>query len=104
MTQTSTTLLKKITSSSLVTQIIIAILLGTLLAVTAPEFAKSLSILGSLFVNALKAVAPILVLMLVASSIANQKTNGDAKLKPIVGLYLLGTLSAAFVAVALSFA
>jgi serine/threonine transporter len=104
MTQTSTTLLKKITSSSLVTQIIIAILLGTLLAITAPEFAKSLSILGSLFVNALKAVAPILVLMLVASSIANQKTNGDAKLKPIVGLYLLGTLSAAFVAVALSFA
>ena len=104
MTQTSTTLLKKITSSSLVTQIIIAILLGSLLAVMAPEFAKSLSILGSLFVNSLKAVAPILVLMLVASSIANQKTDGDAKLKPIVGLYFLGTLSAAFVAVVLSFA
>ena len=89
--------------TSLVTQIIIAIVLGIILAVTLPEFAKSLSLLGSLFVNALKAVAPILVLMLVASSIANQKINSDAKLKPIVGLYLLGTLSAAFVAVALSF-
>ena len=89
--------------TSLVTQIIIAIVLGIILAVTLPEFAKSLSLLGSLFVNALKAVAPILVLMLVASSIANQKINSDAKLKPIVGLYLLGTLSAAFVAVVLSF-
>ena len=57
-----------------------------------------------MFVNALKAVAPILVLVLVASSIANQKANSDANLKPIVGLYLLGTISAALVAVGLSFA
>jgi serine/threonine transporter len=91
-------------STSLITQIIIAIIIGMLVAVTIPEFALSLSILGALFVNALKAVAPILVLMLVASSIANQKTESDAKLKPIIGLYFLGTLSAAFVAVALSFA
>jgi len=39
----------------------------------------------------------------VASSIANQKTNSDANLKPIVGLYLIGTISAALVAVVLSF-
>tara|TARA_R110001592_G_scaffold1774_17_gene10536 strand:- start:1399 stop:2631 length:1233 start_codon:yes stop_codon:yes gene_type:complete len=95
--------INKFQSLGLVPQIIIAIVLGTLLAVMAPEIAKSFSILGSLFVSALKAVAPILVLVLVASSIANQKTNSDAELKPIVGLYLLGTLCAAFVAVALSF-
>jgi len=94
---------KKLQSLGLVSQIIIALILGTLLAVLNPEVAKSFTMLGSLFVSALKAVAPILVLVLVASSIANQKVNSDAELKPIVGLYLIGTLSAAFVAVVLSF-
>lgn len=104
-THTSTeknSFLSKLNSVGLVTQIIIAIILGTLLAVISPEIAKSFSMLGSLFVSALKAVAPILVLVLVASSIANQKTNSDAELKPIIGLYLIGTLCAAFVAVVLS--
>jgi len=99
----SNSLLSKIKSLGLVSQIIIAIILGSLLAVINPEIAKSFSILGILFVSALKAVAPILVFVLVASSIANQKINSDAKLKPIIGLYLIGTLSAAFVAVVLSF-
>jgi serine/threonine transporter len=58
---------------------------------------------GTLFVSALKAVAPILVLVLVTSAIANQKLNSSAELKPIIGLYLIGTLCAAFVAVILSF-
>jgi len=95
--------LSKVKSLGLVSQIIIAIILATLLAVISPDIAKSFSMLGSLFVSALKSVAPVLVLVLVASSIANQKVNSDAELKPIVILYLIGTLSAAFVAVALSF-
>jgi serine/threonine transporter len=99
----NTSFLSKIKATGLVSQIIIAIILGSLLAVIAPEVAKSFSIFGSLFVSALKAVAPILVFVLVASSIANQKINSDAELKPIIGLYLVGTLSAAFVAVGLSF-
>ena len=93
----------KLKSINIVNQIIIAIALGIGLAIISPDIAKSFSILGSLFVNALKAVAPILVLVLVASSIANQKPNSDANLKPIIGLYLVGTISAALVAVALSF-
>ncbi len=93
----------KLKSTSLVSQIVFSIFLGIFLAVISPDTAKSFSILGSLFVSALKAVAPILVLLLVASSIANQKTNSDAELKPIIGLYLIGTLCAAFVAVVLSF-
>ncbi|MBA6391443.1 serine/threonine transporter SstT [Colwellia sp. BRX10-3] len=93
----------KLKSINIVNQIIIAIVFGIVLALISPEIAKSFSILGSLFVNALKAVAPILVLVLVASSIANQKPNSEANLKPIVGLYLIGTISAALVAVALSF-
>ncbi|MGL1957912.1 MAG: serine/threonine transporter SstT [Colwellia sp.] len=103
MTLENNSLIQKLKSIPLVSQIIIAIILGVILAATVPETAKSLSILGNIFVNALKAVAPVLVLVLVASSIANQKTDNDANLKPIVGLYLIGTLSAAFVAVLLSF-
>lgn len=95
--------LKKFQSLGLVSQIIVAIILGTILAVASPDIAKSFSMLGSLFVSALKAVAPILVLVLVASSIANQKVNSDAELKPIIALYLIGTLCAAFVAVVLSY-
>ncbi|MCP4984559.1 MAG: serine/threonine transporter SstT [Colwellia sp.] len=101
---TSPSFFQKIKSASLVSQIIVAILLATLLATIAPEAAKSFGMLGSLFVSALKAVAPILVLVLVTSAIANQKLDSSAELKPIVSLYLIGTLSAAFVAVLLSFA
>ena len=93
----------KLKAINIVNQIIIAIVLGIALALVSPAIAQSFSILGSLFVSALKAVAPILVLALVASSIANQKPNSDANLKPIVGLYLIGTISAALVAVVLSF-
>ncbi|MCW8833205.1 MAG: serine/threonine transporter SstT, partial [Colwellia sp.] len=102
-TSSNTSLFSKLTSLGLVPQIIIAIVLGTLLAVISPDAAKSFSMLGSLFVSALKAVAPILVLVLVTSSIANQKIDSDAELKPIIGLYFIGTLSAAFIAVVLSF-
>jgi len=96
--------LQKIKSTSLVSQIIVAILLATLLASMAPESAKAFGMLGNLFVSALKAVAPILVLVLVTSAIANQKLDSSAELKPIISLYLIGTISAAFVAVLLSFA
>jgi len=102
-TKLTPSFLTKLTSQSLVSQIIVAIILAGMLAIIAPEVAKSFSIFGNLFVSALKAVAPILVLVLVASAIANQKTNSDAELKPIIGLYLIGTLSAAFIAVVLSF-
>ena len=99
----NTSFIQKIMATSLVSQIIVAIILASLLATVSPESAKNFSMLGSLFVNALKAVAPILVLVLVPSAIANQKTDSSAELKPIVGLYFIGTLSAAFVAVLLSF-
>ena len=102
-TTQSPSFITKLKSINIVNQIIIAIVLGIILAILSPKLAMSFSILGDLFVNALKAVAPILVLVLVASSIANQKPNSDANLKPIVGLYLIGTISAALVAVGLSF-
>jgi len=96
-------LFNKLKSVGLVSQIIIAIILATIFASTSPETAKSFSVLGQLFVNALKAVAPVLIFILVMSSIANQKPNNEANLKPIIGLYFIGTLCAALTAVALSF-
>jgi serine/threonine transporter len=88
---------------NLVLQIIVGIILGTALAMTLPETAKDAGLLGELFVGALKAIAPILVFILVAASITNQKKNQHTKMKPIVVMYLLGTFSAALTAVLLSF-
>ena len=87
---------------SLVSKIAAGIFLGAALASFSPESARSVSFLGSLFVSALKAVAPILVFMLVMSSIANQKVDQPSNMRPIIILYFIGTLAAAMTAVALS--
>lgn len=88
---------------SLVKQIICALIFGVLLALIAPEWAVNVAILGDFFVSGLKAVAPVLVFILVMSAIANQRQQASGQLRPIVVLYLLGTLMAALVAVAASF-
>ncbi|KFZ37207.1 serine/threonine protein kinase [Shewanella mangrovi] len=99
----SSTLLARIANTSLVLQIFIGIVAGILLAVIAPDWAMNIAFLGSLFVGALKAIAPILVFLLVAASIANQKKNTQTNLRPIIVLYLVGTLCAALAAVSVSF-
>ncbi|RKG33693.1 serine/threonine transporter SstT [Acinetobacter tianfuensis] len=91
------------TRLSLVTKIIIAIILGVLVAVLFPNVAPYLSLLGDLFIKALKSVAPILVFVLVLSSIANFKIGGsNAKLKPIILMYAIGMFLAALSSVAAS--
>ena len=95
-------LIQKIFSGSLVMQIAIGIVAGIALALTWPEAATAAMLFGDLFVGALKAVAPVLVLVLVAAALANQEKGSSARMKPIVGLYLIGTLSAAFLAVTVS--
>lgn len=97
------TIFQRMLNGSLVVQIIIAIVAGTLIAVISPSSAVALSFLGSLFVSALKAAAPILVFILVISSLANQKKGAHTNLKPIISLYLVGTLLAAITAVVASF-
>ena len=82
---------------SLVSRIIIAIALGGLVATLFPQAAPYVSLLGDLFIKALKSVAPILVFVLVLASIANFKVGeGASNLKPILGLYGIGMLLAAF--------
>ncbi|MCP4114033.1 MAG: serine/threonine transporter SstT [Desulfobacteraceae bacterium] len=96
-------LFKKIASGSLVMQIMIGILAGITIAVVAPGAAQSAGLLGNLFVGGLKAVAPILVFVIVAGSIANQRKNAHTNMRSIVFLYLAGTFMAALVAVTMSF-
>ena len=99
-----TSLLARIANGSLVLQIISGIILGVILATVSPTGAQSVAFLGALFVGALKAIAPVLVFVLVASSIANQKKDSHTNMRPIIGLYLLGTFAAALSAVIFSFA
>ena len=87
----------------LVPLIVLALVIGTITGVVAPSFGLSLGILGSIFVGALKAVAPILVFVLVLAAVSNQRIGADSRIKPIIFLYLVGTFSAALVAVGASF-
>src|SRR5690606_33775568 len=96
-------LLKMWNRVSLVKQILIGLVLGVLLAVLIPEIAESFTILGTLFVGALKAIAPVLVLFLVMASIAQHKKGQQTNMKSIVFLYLLGTFLAGLIAVVASF-
>jgi serine/threonine transporter len=99
---TPPSLLNRIMSGSLVLQIAIGIVLAVALAIVAPETAGSVAMLGGLFVSALKAVAPVLVLVLVASAIANRKASHTSQMRPIVFMYLAGTIAAALLAVTVS--
>lgn len=96
-------LLHKWNDISLVKRILLGIVLGVILALTLPEAASGVTILGSLFVGALKSVAPILVFFLVASALSNHQQGRQTNLKSIIGLYALSTFLAGAVAVAASF-
>lgn len=87
---------------SLVSRIIIAIILGIGVAVLFPNVAPYLSLLGDLFIKALKSVAPILVFILVLASIANFKVGHSANIKPIMAMYAIGMFLAALSAVTAS--
>ncbi|MEB3754254.1 serine/threonine transporter SstT [Acinetobacter sp. MD2(2019)] len=93
-------MLSAIKHLSLVSRIVIAIILGIIVALVAPNIAPYFSLLGDLFIKGLKSVAPILVFVLVISSIANFQTSQGAKnFKPIIIMYTIGMLLAALSAV-----
>jgi len=94
--------LNKIMSGSLVLQIAIGIVLAVVLSQVSPGTAQKSMLFGNLFVQALKAVAPVLVLLLVASAIANRKASHTAQMRPIILMYLAGTMLAALLAVGMS--
>ncbi|MFQ1048448.1 serine/threonine transporter SstT [Avibacterium paragallinarum] len=97
---------------SLVKRISIGLLLGLLIALISPSLqgvlgfsiAEKVGFLGKVFVRSLRAVAPILVFLLVISAIANKRIGAQSNMKSVVILYLLGTFLAALTAVLFSFA
>lgn len=88
---------------SLVKRIIVGLIVGIVLAMTAPEAAKPVILFGSLFVGALKGVAPILVFFLVMAAISQHKQGQQTNMKSIIVLYLFGTFMAGLIAVIASF-
>ena len=95
-------LVKKWNDTSLILRIVIGLVIGIVLALTVPQ-ASVISVFGTLFVGALKSIAPILVFVLVMSSLA-QATEGIGKrFRTVIILYLTSTLLAAVVAVLASF-
>ena len=96
-------LIKKWNDISLVKRIIVGLIIGITLAITLPTQLAPIAILGSLFVGALKAIAPILVFFLVMSAICQHKEGQKTNMKSIIFLYLLGTFLAGAVAVIASF-
>ena len=96
------TFLKKLLNLNITIQIAIGIILAVILSLVSQEWSSMSGIFGQLFVQSLKAVAPVLVLFLVISALANQTNYKDSKIQPIIMLYIFGTFSAAFLAVLMS--
>lgn len=94
---------KKYEETALIKLIVIGLLIGIIIALTAPALVPIVSILGDLFVKALKGVAPILVFVLVMNAMAQKNADASDAMKPIVGLYVVGTFLASLVAVSASF-
>lgn len=90
--------LQKYLEMNLVLRIAIGILFGALLGFFFPKW-SALGILGEVFVSALKAVAPVLVFVLVISSLANAGVGIGKRFRTVILLYMLSTLLAALVAV-----
>ena len=95
-------LFKKWNSISLVLRIVVGMVIGILLGIFCPG-ATFLTMLGSLFVGALRAIAPILVFIIVMSSLANAKNSKLSNFRTVVILYMFTTFLGAFVAVVASF-
>ena len=96
-------LIRKWNKISLVKRILMGLIVGAILGMAVPGVSV-ISILGDLFVGALKALAPMLVFFIVMNALAHQKKGGKTNMSTVVVLYLVGTFAAALTAVVASFA
>ena len=90
------------TSLSLIKRIVIGLIIGALIGLFGPKDIIVIELLGTLFVNALKAVAPLLVFFLVINALS--RTKLPKSMRTVIVLYVISTLCAAFTAVLASFA
>ena len=96
-------ILQKYTSVSLVLRIFVALVIGALLGLLVPQW-TGLAILGKMFVSALKGIAPVLVAVLVISSVARAGRGMGRRFTMLIAIYMLSTFIAAVCAVVGSFA
>ena len=95
-------LVEKYNSINLVTRIFIGIIVGVILAIIIPK-QDWITVLGDLFVGALKAIAPMLVFVLVTNSLAQGVKKSGGKFRIVISLYVISTFFAAITAVCASF-
>ncbi len=95
-------IIKKYNETSLILRIVAGLIIGVILGLLIPG-KPFIPILGKLFVGALKSVAPILVFVLVISSLTQGNTGFDRRFSLVIILYLASTFIAGVVAVAASF-
>ena len=88
---------RKWAQSSLILRILGGLVIGAILGLTVPGL-TGISLLGTIFVGALKAIAPLLVFVLVTASVAQAGAGLGARFRTVIGLYLMSTLGAAAVA------
>lgn len=99
-------IVKAYNSVSLVLRIVIGMVIGAVLALVIPnaaETAPGIGILGTLFVGALKAIAPLLVFILIISALAQSREKMGKQFGTVIVLYLVSTFLAAVIAVIASF-
>lgn len=94
---------EKWNSFPLIARIAVFLVIGALLGIFLPQ-ATFINIFGNVFVGALKAIAPILVFVLVVSSLANAGKGVGKQFSTVIILYIASTLLASFVAVLASYA
>ena len=85
-------------SSNFMLRILTGVIIGVILALLCPQ-CKAISFLGTLFVGALKAIAPVLVFVLVISAVSKARQGIGNRFRKVISLYLLTTFTAAVVAV-----
>lgn len=95
-------LIKKYNSVSLIIRIVCGLIIGVILGLTLPGLTW-VGVMGDLFVGALKAVAPVLVFVLVSSALAQGVNRLDSRFGTVIFLYIISTLLASLVAVIGSF-
>ena len=89
-------------ATSLILRIVIGLAVGAVLALAVPG-AGWVEEFGSLFVGALKGIAPVLVFVIVASALAQGTSKLDRRFGTVIWLYMLTTFLAAAIAAATSF-
>lgn len=90
------------TKTPLILRIAIGLVIGICLGLWVPE-AGFVTVFGGIFVGALKAIAPILVFVLVVASLASAGKGIGNRFKSVIFFYMLSTFLAAVIAVVLSF-